>query len=114
MKDRIVVRGWDRTSLITDRIRRQLLEQLIADARTSKDVAKGLGITQQLANYHLQKLMDAGLVESTEEKKGHFTYHIYRAAAREFEFAPVVIGVPEENKNKEGVGPAARRKKSRI
>lgn len=83
----LVVDDLRKIHLVTDHTRRAILERLVNGAMTSRALAKELGISQQLAYHHLQKLIQAGLVEVKEiDRRGNKEVYFYQAVARAFRF----------------------------
>ena len=83
----LVVEDLRKIHLVTDHTRRAILERLVNGAMTSRALAKDLGISQQLAYHHLQKLIHAGLVEVKEiDRRGNKEVYFYQAVARGFRF----------------------------
>ena len=83
----LVVDDMRKIHLVTDHTRRAILERLVNGAMTSRALAKELGISQQLAYHHLQKLIQAGLVEVKEiDRRGNKEVYFYQAVARAFKF----------------------------
>lgn len=83
----LIVEDLRKIHLVTDATRRAILERLVNGAMTSRALAKDLGISQQLAYHHLQKLIQAGLVEVKEiDRRGNKEVYFYQAVARAFRF----------------------------
>lgn len=60
--------------------------------RTCTELAKELGLTTQKVNYHMNVLLEAGLVTLVEERRKRGTIEgIYRAAARSIWFSPRLV-----------------------
>jgi len=58
---------------------------------SAASVARSIGLTRQLANYHLKELEKAGLVERVDERRtGNFVESRYQAVARSFVVSPEV------------------------
>jgi DNA-binding transcriptional ArsR family regulator len=83
----LIVDDLRKIHLVTDHTRRAILERLVNGAMTSRALAKDLTISQQLAYHHLQKLIQAGLVEVKEiDRRGNKEVYFYQAVARAFRF----------------------------
>jgi predicted transcriptional regulator len=83
----LVVDDLRKIHLVTDATRRAILERLVNGAMTSRALARELGISQQLAYHHLQKLIQASLVEVKEiDRRGNKEVYFYQAVARAFKF----------------------------
>lgn len=83
----LIVDDLRKIHLVTDHTRRAILERLVNGAMTSRALAKELTISQQLAYHHLQKLIQAGLVEVKEiDRRGNKEVYFYQAVARAFRF----------------------------
>lgn len=83
----LIVEDLRKIHLVTDATRRAILERLVNGAMTSRALAKDLGISQQLAYHHLQKLIQAGLVEVKEiDRRGNKEVYFYQAVAKAFRF----------------------------
>lgn len=83
----LIVDDLRKIHLVTDPTRRAILERVVNGAMTSRALAKELGISQQLAYHHLQKLIQAGLVEVKEiDRRGNKEVYFYQAVARAFRF----------------------------
>ncbi|MGH2351840.1 MAG: ArsR/SmtB family transcription factor, partial [Chloroflexota bacterium] len=65
-------------------VRRRMLAEL-AEPASPSEVAKRLGITAQIANYHVRALEAAGLVRQVETRQfRNLLEHRFRAVARSF------------------------------
>lgn len=62
----------DIASLIADSSRSIMLMSLLGGQRTAGELAKAAGIKPQTATFHLNKMVDAGLIEKT--KYGRYSY----------------------------------------
>ena len=63
--------------------------EALREPAAAATVARGLGQSRQLVNYHLKELARAGLVERVgERQKGNFVEGLYRAVARSFVVSP--------------------------
>lgn len=83
----LIVEDLRKIHLVTDATRRAILERLVNGAMTSRALAKELGISQQLAYHHLQKLIQAQLVEVKEiDRRGNKEVYFYQAVSRAFKF----------------------------
>lgn len=83
----LIVDDMRKIHLVTDHTRRAILERLVNGAMTSRALAKELGISQQLAYHHLQKLIQAGMVEVKEiDRRGNKEVYFYQAVAKAFRF----------------------------
>jgi DNA-binding transcriptional ArsR family regulator len=83
----LIVDDMRKIHLVTDHTRRAILERLVNGAMTSRALAKELTISQQLAYHHLQKLIQAGLVEVKEiDRRGNKEVYFYQAVSRAFRF----------------------------
>jgi len=83
----MVVEDLRKIHLVTDHTRRAILERLVNGPMTSRALAKELGISQQLAYHHLQKLIHASLVEVRSiERRGNKEVYFYHAVAPAFKF----------------------------
>jgi len=83
----LIVEDLRKIHLVTDATRRAILERLVNGAMTSRALAKELGISQQLAYHHLQKLIQASLVEVKEiDRRGNKEVYFYQAVAKAFSF----------------------------
>jgi DNA-binding transcriptional ArsR family regulator len=83
----LIVDDLRKIHLVTDATRRAILERLVNGAMTSRALAKELGISQQLAYHHLQKLIHASLVEVKEiDRRGNKEVYFYQAVAKAFKF----------------------------
>jgi predicted transcriptional regulator len=83
----LIVDDLRKIHLVTDHTRRAILERLVNGPMTSRALAKELTISQQLAYHHLQKLIQAGLVEVKEiDRRGNKEVYFYQAVARAFRF----------------------------
>lgn len=93
----LIVEDLRKIHLVTDATRRAILERLVNGAMTSRALAKELGISQQLAYHHLQKLIQAGLVEVKEiDRRGNKEVYFYQAVSKAFLFQVPAIkaGMP--------------------
>lgn len=83
----MVVEELDRVSIATDRTRRSILERLVEREMTSRELSELLAISQQLAYHHLQKLIEAGMVEvCAVDRRGNRDVYFYRAVAEHIRF----------------------------
>lgn len=93
----LVIDDLRKIHLVTDPTRRAILERLVNGPMPSRALAQELGISQQLAYHHLQKLIQASLVEVKEiDRRGNKEVYFYQAVAPAFRFEVPTIraGMP--------------------
>ncbi len=72
--------------------RRALLEQL-EEPDSASGLARKLGLSRQIANYHLKELEKAGLITLAEERrKGNCTERVMQRTAKSYVIDPGVLG----------------------
>ncbi len=72
--------------------RRGLLEQL-RESDSASGLARKLGLSRQIVNYHLRELEKAGLITLEEERrKGNCTERVMRRTATSYVIDPGVLG----------------------
>lgn len=88
-----VVRDPERTAVLMDPQRRQLLEALRDRPDSASGLARRLGDSRQRLNYHLRALEEAGFVELSEERRrGNCVERVLRVVARRFVLHPATLG----------------------
>lgn len=81
----------EEASEILKPIRIEILSRL-EGPKTCPQLARELGITTQMVNYHMNILKDAGLVRLVDERRKRGTIEgIYQAVAKSFWFSPRLV-----------------------
>ena len=80
-----VVADPDNFKLLADETRRKIIFLLRATEMTVTQIASNLNISRQTVYHHMEKLLEAGLVDvARTEQIGHLTESHYRATAEAF------------------------------
>jgi DNA-binding transcriptional ArsR family regulator len=92
VKDLLYVDRFEQAEALFKPQRVEVLRQL-AEPRTCNDVGAVLGQSAQRVYYHVQKLVDAGLVDRVSERRVRGIHEgIYQASAKSYWLAPGLVG----------------------
>jgi len=95
--DTYLIRDLETVRVVADPLRSQILELLIQDSQTVKQVADKLGMTPNKLYYHFSLLEKANLIEVAETHMvANMLEKIYRAAARYIDVEPSLISFATE------------------
>ncbi|MEU5879036.1 helix-turn-helix domain-containing protein [Spirillospora sp. NPDC047279] len=92
MRDVLYLERIEQAETLLKPQRIEVLKQL-AEPRSCKEVAQRLGQTQQRVYYHVQRLLEAGLVGQVSERKVRGVHEgVYQASARSYWLSPRLVG----------------------
>jgi DNA-binding transcriptional ArsR family regulator len=84
--------GFEQAEALFKPQRVEVLRQL-AQPRSCTEVGAALGQSTQRVYYHVQRLLDADLIERVDERRVHgISEGIYQAAARSYWLSPRLVG----------------------
>ena len=92
LAEAFVVRDLETLKVIADPLRTQMLEALIREPLTVKQVADKLGLTPSKLYYHINMLEKHGLIQEVETRVvANLIEKVYRAAANDVEIDPALF-----------------------
>jgi DNA-binding transcriptional ArsR family regulator len=91
-KKTFVIKDMETLRVIADPLRPQILELLVHDAQTVKQVAEKLGLAPGKLYYHFSLLEKHGLIEVAETRQvANMIEKLYRATASEIDLEPSLL-----------------------